>query len=118
MTVAQDTGTRGWVGVMSRMEGATNGGGYLAFAYAGQVWLYRVDDNGSLNWNGLASVNGDVSVAPRDLRLESQGNVHRVIFNGVVLITYTDPNNVYKAAQRGIAAATLSKILTFSGGAP
>src|SRR5260370_34315234 len=103
MTVAQDTGTRGWVGVMSRMEGATNGGGYLAFAYAGQVWLYRVDDNGSLDWNGLASGNGDVSVAPRDLRLESQGNVHRVIFNGVLLIPHTSPNHVYTAGHASIA---------------
>src|SRR5260370_6433767 len=116
ITYDHDAGTSGWVGVMTRMQGATNGGGYLAFAYAGQVWLYRVDDNGSLNWNGLASVNVDVSVAPRDLRLESQGNVHRVIFNGVLLITYTDPNNVYTAGQPGIAAVTFSTSLTFSGG--
>src|SRR5260370_39878374 len=117
MTVAQDTGTRGWVGVMSRMEGATNGGGYLAFAYAGQVWLYRVDDNGSLNWNGLASANVDVSVAPRDLRLESQGSTHRVIFNGLLLITYTDSSNVYTAGQPRMAGSSFSTILSFSRGA-
>jgi len=39
-----------------------------------------------------------------------------VIFNGVPLITYTDPNNVYTSGQPGIAAATYSTILTFSGG--
>ena len=68
-----------------------------------------MDDNGGLNWNGLASANVDVSVAPRDLRLESQGNTHRVIFNGVVLITYTDPNNVYTSGQPGIAAADVQQ---------
>jgi hypothetical protein len=102
--------------VMTRMQGSTNGSGYLAFAYAGAVWLYRVDDNGSLNWNGLTSANVDVSVAPRRLRLESQGSTHRVIFNGLLLITYTDTNNVYTAGQPGIAASTFSGILTFSGG--
>ena len=89
-------------------QGSTNGSGYLAFAYAGQVWLYRVDDNGQLNWNGLASASVDVSVAPRQLRLESQGNTHRVIFNGVLLITYTDSNNLYTAGQPGFAADTSS----------
>jgi hypothetical protein len=117
ITYNHDPGTSGWVGVMTRIQGPTNGSGYLAFAYAGQVWLYRVDDNGQLNWNGLASASVDVSVAPRDLRLESQGNTHRVIFNGALLITYTDPNNVYTSGQPGIAAATFSTILTFSGGA-
>ena len=117
ITYDHDPGTSGWVGVMTRIQGPTNGSGYLAFAYAGQVWLYRVDDNGGLNWNGLASASVDVSVAPRQLRLESQGNTHRVIFNGALLITYTDSNNVYTAGQPGIAAATFSSILTFSGGA-
>jgi len=116
ITYDHDPGTSGWVGVMTRIQGSTNGSGYLAFAYAGQVWLYRVDDNGQLNWNGLASASVDVSVAPRDLRLESQGNTHRVIFNGVLLITYTDSNNVYTAGQPGIAASSFSTILTFSGG--
>jgi hypothetical protein len=116
ITYDHDPGTSGWVGVMTRMQGSTNGSGYLAFAYAGAVWLYRVDDNGSLNWNGLASANVDVSVAPRRLRLESQGSTHRVIFNGSLLITYTDTNNVYTAGQPGIAVANFSSILTFSGG--
>jgi hypothetical protein len=116
ITYDHDPGTSGWVGVMTRIQGTTNGSGYLAFAYAGAVWLYRVDDNGSLNWNGLASANVDVSVAPRRLRLESQGSTHRVIFNGLLLITYTDTNNVYTAGQPGIAADTFSSILTFSGG--
>jgi hypothetical protein len=58
----------------------------------------------------------DVSVAPRQLRLESQGNNHSVYFNGVLLITYTDSNNVYTAGQPGIAAAAFSYNLSFSGG--
>ena len=117
ITYDHDPGTSGWVGVMTRMQGATNGSGYLAFAYGGAVWLYRVDDNGGLNWNGLTSANVDVSVAPRQLRLESQGSTHRVIFNGVLLITYTDTNNVYTAGQPGIAVSSFSTILSFSGGA-
>ncbi len=116
ITYDHDPGTSGWVGVMTRIQGPTNGSGYLAFAYAGAVWLYRVDDTGWLNWNVLASASVDVGVAPRDLRLESQGNTHRVYFNGTLLITYTDPNNVYTSGQPGIAAAGFSTILTFSGG--
>ncbi|HKW34318.1 MAG TPA: hypothetical protein VJN92_14995, partial [Candidatus Acidoferrum sp.] len=118
ITYDHDPGTAGWVGVMTRIQGSTNGSGYLAFAFAGQVQLYRVDDNGTLNWNFLKSVNVDVSVAPRRLRLESQGNVHRVIFNGLLLITYTDSNNVYAVGQPGMAADAVSPtILSFSGGA-
>ena len=116
ITYDHDPGSSGWPGVMTRIQGPTNGSGYLAIAYAGTVWLYRVDDNGSLNWNGLASANVDVSVAPRRLRLESQGSTHRVIFNGLLLITYADTNNVYTAGQPGIAADTFSSILNFSGG--
>ena len=116
ITYDHDPGTTGWPGVMTRMQGPTNGSGYLAFAYSGQVMLYRVDDNGSLNWNLLKSANVDVSVAPRQLRLESQGSNHRVIFNGVLLISYTDTNNVYTKGQPGIAASTFSYILSFSGG--
>jgi hypothetical protein len=118
ITYDHDPGTNGWVGLMSRMQGPSNGGGYLAFAYNRAVWFYRVDDNGggAFVWNELASASVDVSVAPRDLRLESQGNIHTVMFNGTVLITYTDPNNVYSAGQPGIAAATFSTILSFSGG--
>jgi hypothetical protein len=116
ITYDHDPGTSGWPGVMTRMQGATNGSGYLAIAYSGQVMLFRVDDSGSLGWNFLASANVDVSVAPRQLRLESQGSTHRVYFNGVLLITYTDSNNVYTKGQPGIAAATFSYILSFSGG--
>ena len=116
ITYDHDPGTTGWVGVMTRMQGPTNGSGYLAFAYAGQVQLYRVDDNGSLGWNLLKSANVDVSVAPRRLRLESQGSNHRVIFNGVLLINYTDSSNVYTAGQPGIAVSTFGTILSFSGG--
>jgi hypothetical protein len=58
----------------------------------------------------------DVSVAPRRLRLESQGNTHRVIFNGLLLINYTDSSNVYTTGQPGVAASTFSTILSFSGG--
>src|SRR5262249_46622591 len=82
----------------------------------GQVMLYRTDDNGSLNFTLLASANVDVSVAPRRLRLESQGSTHRVIFNGLLLISYTDPGNVYTAGQPAIAISTFANILTFSGG--
>lgn len=117
ITYDHDPGSSGWPGAMTRIQGSTNGSGYLALAYGGTVRLYRVDDTGSLNWNELATANVDVSVTPRYLRLESQGNTHRVIFNGVLLITYTDPNNVYTAGQAGIAAATYSTILSFSAGA-
>ena len=73
ITYDHDPGSAGWPGVMTRVQGATNGSGYLAIAYSGQVMLFRVDDSGSLGWNFLASANVDVSVAPRRLRLESQG---------------------------------------------
>ena len=53
ITYDHNPGTSGWPGVMTRIQGATNGSGYLAIAYSGQVMLYRVDDNGSLNWNLL-----------------------------------------------------------------
>jgi hypothetical protein len=82
----------------------------------GQVRLYRADDSGSLSFSLLASA-VDVSVAPRRLRLESQGTNHRVYFNGVLLINYTDSSNVYTAGQPGIAVSTFGMILSFSGGA-
>ena len=118
ITYSQDPGTSGWAGVMTRMQGATNGSGYLAFVYNETVYLYRVDDygNGSLAWNYLEAVSANVGTAPRDLRLQSQGNTHTVILNGTVMITYTDPNNTYSSGQPGIAAATFSSIVTFSGG--
>jgi hypothetical protein len=112
-----DPGSTSWPGVMTRVQGPANGGGYLAIAYAGQVQLYRTDDSGSLSFALLASANVDVSVAPRLLRLESQGASHRVYFNGVLLISYTDSNNVYTTGQPGIAASAFGLILSFSGGA-
>ena len=105
---------------MTRVQSAGNGSCYLAIAYAGQVRLYRTDDNGGLNFTELASANVDVSVAPRLLRLESQGATHRVYFNGTLLVTYTDPNNTYTTGQPGPADAIFGgptvRILTFDAG--
>ncbi|HTB92026.1 MAG TPA: hypothetical protein VK728_04295, partial [Candidatus Sulfotelmatobacter sp.] len=88
-------------------------------AYAGQVRLYRADDNGSLNFPFLASADVNVGTAPRRLRLESQGNVHRIYFNGTLMLTYSD--STYTSGQPGIADSVFGgptvKILTFSGGA-
>jgi hypothetical protein len=117
ITYDHDPGSAGWPGVMTRVQGPANGGGYLAIAYAGQVLLYRTDDNGSLSFTLLASANTDVSVAPRCLLLVSQGTNHRVYFNGALLISYTDNSNVYTTGQPGIAVSTFSMILSFSGGA-
>ena len=115
ITYDHDPGSTSWPGVMTRMQGQANGSGYLAIAYAGQVRLYRTDDNGSLSFGLLASANVDASVAPRRLRLESQGNIHRVYFNGVQLISYTDSSNVYTTGQPGIAGWVFGNILSFSG---
>src|ERR1700722_5699198 len=121
ITYDQDPGSSSWPGVMTRIQGAANGSGYLAIAYAGQVRLYRTDDNGSLNFLPLASANVNVGTAPRRLRLESQGTSHRVYFNGLLMLTYTDSSNVYTVGQPGIAASfsgnTVVRILSFSGGA-
>ena len=117
ITYDHDPGSTSWPGVMTRVQGPANGSGYLAIAYAGQVRLYRTDDRGSLNFPLLASANVDVSVAPRRLRLESQGTNHRVYFNGVLLINYTDSSNVYTTGQPGIAVSTFGMLLSFSGGA-
>jgi hypothetical protein len=116
ITYDHDPGTTGWPGAMTRIQGASNGSGYLAIVYGEQVRLYRTDDTGSLSWPLLGSANVDVSVAPRRLRLESQGNIHRVYFNGVELISYTDSSNVYATGQPGIAVAAFGNILSFSGG--
>jgi hypothetical protein len=116
ITYDHDPGTTGWPGVMTRIQGPANGSGYLAIVYSEQVMLFRVDDTGSLGWNLLASASVNAGVAPRQLRLESQGNTHSVYFNGTLAISYTDSNNVYTAGQPGIAAATFSFILSFSGG--
>ena len=119
ITFAQTPLGSSWVGVTTRIQGAKNGSCYLAIAYAGAVWLFRTDDSGSLSWTQLASANVDITVAPRRLRLESQGANHRVYFNGVQLINYTASGTVYTTGQPGIAAfasASTAKILTFSGG--
>ncbi len=121
ITFDQDPGSAGWPGVMTRVQGPSNGSGYLAIAYAGQVRLYRTDDNGTLNFVLLASANANLGAAPRRLHLESQGANHRVYFNGVLMLSYTDSGNVYTAGQPGIAAAfsggTTVRILSFTGGA-
>jgi hypothetical protein len=121
ITYDQDPGTASWPGVMTRVQGANNGSGYLAIAYAGQVQLYRTDDNGSLNFTLLVSADASLATAPRLLRLESEGSTHRVYFNGALMITYTDANNTYTSGQPGIADSVFGgptvKILSFDGGA-
>ncbi|MFZ0690993.1 MAG: hypothetical protein WAM68_14260 [Acidobacteriaceae bacterium] len=120
ITYDQDPGSAAWPAVMTRIQGASNGSCYLAIAYNGGVTLYRTDDAGYLDFTWLASADATLSTAPRRLRLESQGNVHRVYFNGTLVITYTDTANVYPTGTPGIAAAIFGgptvHILTFSGG--
>jgi hypothetical protein len=119
ITYDQDPGASSWVGVTTRTLSTANGSGYLAIAYAGQVRLYRTDDNGGLNFSLLASQTASVGTAPRDLRLESQGTTHKVYFNGVLAITFTDTK--YASGQPGISASVFGgptmKILSFTGGA-
>jgi hypothetical protein len=108
-------------GVTTRVQSASNGSCYLAIAYGGEVRLYRTDDNGGLNYTLLAAAGTDISAALRRLRLESQGNTHRVYFNGTLRLTYTaTTGTVYPSGQPGIAAALFGgpqvKILTFEGG--
>ena len=79
---------------MTRVQGRTNGSGYLAIAYAGEVRLYRTDDSGTLNFPLLASASANVGTAPRRLRLESQGPNHRIYFNGALALSYTE-NSVH-----------------------
>ncbi len=118
ITYDQDPGSSSWPGVMTRVQGQGNGSGYLAIAYAGQVVLYRTVDNGGLNFTQLASANTNVGVAPRRLRLESQGSAHKVYFNGVLMFSFAD--STYATGQPGIADAVFGgptvKILSFSGG--
>ena len=120
ITFDQDPGSAAWPAVMTRIQSATNGSGYLAIAYNGEVILYQTDDTGSLNFTWLAAADATLGTAPRRLRLESQGNVHRVYFNGTLMITYTDTSNAYPTGTPGIAAAIFGgptvHILTFSGG--
>ncbi len=122
ITYDQDPGTGGWPGVMTRVQGVDNGSGYLAIAYDEQLQLYRVDDDGSssLNFTLLASASANLAIAPRELRLESQGSTHSVYFDGVQMISYTDANNTYSAGQPGIADSIFDgpavNILSFTGG--
>jgi hypothetical protein len=120
ITFNQDPGSSSWVGVTTRVQGAGDGSGYLAIAYAGEVRLYRADDSGSLNFTLLASASAGIGTAPRRLRLESAGNSHRVYFNGTQVINYTDSGTVYSSGQPGIAASVFGgpqvKILSFAGG--
>ena len=53
ITYSQDPVSPSWVGVTTRVQGPTNGSGYLAIAYAGQVRLYRMDDSGSMSYTLL-----------------------------------------------------------------
>jgi len=119
ITYDQDPGSGSWVGVLTRVQGAANGSGYLAIAFDGSVRLYRANDSGgSLNFTLLGSADTNVGVAPRRLRLESQGTSHRVYFNGVLMLSLTDAT--YTTGQPGIADAIFGgvtvKTLSFSGG--
>ena len=121
ITYDQDPGASAWAGVATRVQGTSNGSGYLAIAYAGEVRLYRTDDTGSLSFTLLASASANVGAAPRRLRLESQGTNHRVYFNGVQLISHNASGTLYSSGQPGIAASIFGgptvKILSFAAGA-
>jgi hypothetical protein len=116
----QDPGDSSWVGVSTRIQGSGDGSGYLAIAFAGEVRLYRTDDVGSLNFTLLASATAQLGTAPRRLRLESEGDNHRVYFNGALLIDYTATGIIYATGQPGIAASVFGgpqvKILSYEGG--
>jgi len=120
ITYDVDPGASSWVGVATRIQGANNGSGYLAIAYSGEVRLYRVDDNGSLSFSALASTSASIGSAPRRLRMESEGNTHRIFFNGAQVISYVASGFVYANGQPGVAASVFGgpqvKILTFEGG--
>lgn len=119
ITYGQDPGNASWPGVMTRMQGPANGGGYLAIVYSGQVRLYRANDNGGLGFTMLAAVNAAIGTDPRRLRLESQGSTHRVYFNGVLVLTFTD--TTFTTGQPGIADSVFGgpavRIPSFSAGA-
>jgi hypothetical protein len=120
ITYDQDPGAASWTGVMTRVQGSGNGSGYLAIVYAGQVQLYRTDDSGSLNFTQLATATVGIGTAPRRLRLESEGNTHRVHFNGALMISHNATGIVYAGGQPGIAASVFGgpqvKIQSFEGG--
>jgi hypothetical protein len=102
ITYDRDPGSLSWVGVATRTQGPGNGSGYLAIVYAGEVRLYRTDDTGGLHFTMLASANAAVDTAPRRLRLESEGNTHRVYLNGTQLISHTATGTVYSGGQPGV----------------
>jgi hypothetical protein len=116
----RDPGASSWVGVATRVQSGGDGSGYLAIAFNGEVQLYRADDMGSLNFTLLASAAAPIGNAPRRLRLESEGDTHRVYFNGVLLITHQATGIVYGAGQPAIAASVFGgpqvKILSYEGG--
>ena len=86
----------------------------------GEVRLYRADDSGALNFTQLASASANLGTAPRRLRLESEGNNHRVYFNGTQVINHNASGTVYSSGQPGIAASVFGgpqvRILSFEGG--
>jgi len=116
----QDPGASSWVGVSTRVQGPGNGSGYLAIVYAGEVRLYRADDSGFLNFTLLDAASANLAAAPRQLRLESEGNTHRVYFNGALLINHVATGTVYSGGQPAIAASVFGgphvRILSFDGG--
>jgi hypothetical protein len=117
ITYDQNPGSASWVGVTTRVQSGSNGSGYLAIVYAGEVRLYRADDAGSLSFALLAAASAPIGTAPRRLRLESEGNTHRVYFNGALMISHTASGTVYSTGQPGIAASVFGgpqvKILSF-----
>ena len=120
ITYDQNPGAASWVGVMTRIQGAGNGSGYLAMAYGGEVRLYLADDTGSLNFTLLASISAAIEAAPRRLRLESAGNLHRVLLNGTEVISHTASGTLYTSGQPGVAASVFGgpqvRILSFDSG--
>jgi hypothetical protein len=86
------------------------------------VRLYRTDNSGGLQFKLLASAGADIGAAPRKLRLESQsqGNVHRVYFNGLLMFSHIATAPIYTTGQPGLAASVWDgpqvKILSFEGG--
>ena len=120
ITYDQDPGSSSWAGVTTRVQGAGNGSSYLAIAHAGEVRLYRADHAGGLTFTLLASATASIGTAPRQLRLESQGNNHKVYFNGILAINHDASGPLYSGGQPGIAASVFGgpqvKILTFKGG--
>ena len=106
ITYDQNPGSSSWVGITTRMQGATNGSGYLAIAYGGEIRLYRADDTGTLSFTLLASVAVDV------LLDAAAAAVQRFNHNA--------GGTVYSSGQPGIAASVFGgpqvKILSFEAG--